>query len=410
MITEFIGEFMFHPAPLEFSGNTCSHNCVYCFANIRKLHRVINLKAIIRQVNKKECKTYQDALLRAGYPICMSNKTDPFSDTNYLSTIALGHEFTKLKNGLFIQTKGGCGIDEFLKAINYKKNIVWYITITTLDEGIRERIEPNAPTSEERFETAKKLSDMGYLVIVALNPVLEKWLSLSDLNEYMQRCKAAGVKHICTEPLHLNPREVSTFSNERMKRFLPEEIEYACDTKAYAYQSYCKKIIPILKENGFHVVKVGNALPSEFFYEIRERLGTIFPNQYDLINYCHNTMKSGIVTFDLFYELSVDNKPFFEREFKYVNKYILKTNINEWSRSEYAKNIFSLKEVLRFIWNNTKIQSSMSRSKAFRVVVDENQKPIQDKDGNLQLYFDKGIYPKPNRTITLKDCKDEKSN
>jgi len=408
MITDFIGEFLFHPAPLEFSGNTCSHNCAYCFANIRKSQRVINLKGIIKQINKKECKTYQDALIKEGYPICMSNKTDPFSDTNYLATIALGYEWTKLKNGIFIQTKGGKGIDEFLKAINYKKNIVWYITITTLDEKIRERIEPGCPTSEKRFALAKKLTDLGYLVIVALNPVLENWLPLTDIKIYMEKCTKAGVNHICTEPLHLNQREISTFSSDRKKRLLPEEIEYASNIKAYSYQAYCKQIIPILKKNGFHVVKVGNALPSEFFYEIREKFGSIFPNQYDLINYCHKNIKAGIVTFDLFYKLSVDNKPFFEREFKYINKYILKANINEWSKTDEAKNIFSLKGVLQFIWNNPKIQSSMSRSKAFRIVVDEIGKPILDKQNNLQLYFDKGIYPKPNRTITLKDCKDEK--
>jgi len=223
----------------------------------------------------------------------------------------------------------------------------------------------------------------------------------------MQKCKEIGINHICVEPLHLNPREISSFSPERKKRLLPDECEYASNMRAYAYQSYCKQIIPIIKQNGFEVVKVGNALYSEFFYDIRKVFGKIFPNQYDFINFCHNEIKKGIVSFDHFYNCTVDNKPFFEREFKYVNKYILKANINEWSKTDEAKQIFSLKGVLQFIWNNRHIQSSMSRSKAFRVIVDEKQNPILDKNNNLSLYFNKGIYPKPNRTITLKEIQDE---
>jgi DNA repair photolyase len=402
MITDFIGEFMFHPAPLEFSGNTCSHGCRYCFANLRKSERIIDLKAIIKQCNKKEVKTYQDALIKEGYPICMSNKTDPFSKSNYISTIALGYELNKLKNGLFIQTKGGAGIDEFLKAIEYKKDIVWYITITTLNEAIRKRIEPNAPTSQERFDLAKKLKGLGYLVIIALNPVLEQWMPENDLKIYMQKCKDLNIKHICIEPLHLNKNESS-----KIKGLTQDEISYALNQKAYSYQNYAKHIIPIVKQNGFHVVKVGNALYSEFFYDIRKVFTHIFPNQYDFINYCHNEIKKGIVTFDEFYKVSVDNKPFFEREFKYVNKYILRSNIHEWAKTKEAKQIYTLKGVLQFIWNNTKIQSSLTRSKAFRIVVDENNNPIFDKKNNLSLYFNKGIYPKPNRTITFKQIQDE---
>ena len=405
MITDFIGEFMFHPAPLEFSGNYCSHNCCYCFANIRKSCRVINLKGIIKQINKKEVKTYQDALIKEGYPICMSNKSDPFSDSNIAATIALGYELTKLPNGIFIQTKGGKGIDEFLKAINYKKNIVWYITITTLNEDIRKRIEPNAPTTQDRFELAKKLKDLGYLVILAINPILEKWMPLNDLEKFMLMAKELNIRHIVTEALHLNKHEVSKFTEKRKNSFEADEIEYALPKKSF--QNYVKKVIPILIKNNFHVMKLGMPYYTEFFYDIRKEYKHIFPNQYDIINWCYNNYNKKIVTFDEFYEHTVDNKVFFERKFKYVNKYLLKANIHEWAASKEAKNIFSLKEVLNFIWNNSKIKSSLSRNQSFRIVSDENFNPIKDKNNNIQLYFDKGIYP-TQRIININDCKNEK--
>lgn len=390
MIDDFIGEFLFHPAPLEMSGNYCSHNCCYCFANIRKQNRTIDLKATIRQINKKEIKTYQDALINEGYPICISNKSDPFSESNYKHTIALAYELTKLKNGIFIQTKGGKGIDEFLTAINHKKDIVWYITITTLNESIRKRIEPNAPSIKERFDLAKKLKELGYLVIIAINPILEQWMSLSDLDKFMKICKELDLNHICTEALHLNKREVQTFSKHRAESFNKEEIEYSVDRKGF--QNYVKKIIPILIANDFKVMKLGMPYYSEFFYDIRKVFKHIFPNQLDFINHCHNSNKN-IFTFDDFYNTSVDNKNFFEREFKYINKYILKSSIRQWACNEDYKKVFSLKGVLNVFWNDDKFPQSLRRNQAFKTIVDENFEPVLDKNNNIQLYFDKGIYP-----------------
>jgi len=404
MIQEFIGEFMFHPAPLELSGNTCSHNCCYCFANIRKSEWVLSLKSVIKQINKTEIKTYKDALIAEGYPICLSNKTDPFSASNYIQTIAIAHELSKVLNGIFIQTKGGKGIDEFIKALNYKKEIVFYITITTLNETIRKRIEPGAPTTMERFEMAQKLKKLGYHVIIALNPILEKWMPLTDLDILMKKCKDYGFNHICTEALHLNSREVETFSPHRVSCFEPDEIEYALPKRTF--QNYVKKVIPILIENGFEVVKLGMPFKSKFYDPIREAFGHIFPNQYDIINYAHQK-GTGVYSFNDFYEKSVDNKPFFERQFKQVNAYIVKSNIHEWATDDAAKSVFSLKEVLRYIWNNNKMPASMQRNQSFKTIIGEDSKPVRDDSGNILLYFDYGVYP-TERIINQKSIHHEK--
>lgn len=397
MIDEFIGEFMFHPAPLEISGNTCSHNCCYCFANIRKEARYLNLKSFINQMNKKECTTFKDYLIKEGYPICLSNKTDPFSETNYIATIAMMHEFAKIKNGLFIQTKGGKGIDETLEILKNKKNIVWYITITTINEETRKRIEPNAPTTEERLMLAKKLKDAGYLVIIAINPILEQWMPEKDLDIFLGMVNEIGIKHICTEALHLNPKEVESFSQARKNHFEQSEIDYAVDRKNF--QLYVKKVIPYIQSKGFHVMKLGMPFKTDFFKDIRKAFGKIYPNQYDIINYAHEKGK-GVYTFDDFYSVTVDNKPFFETPFKQVNAYIVKANIHEWAKDEDAKKIFTLKEVLRYIWNNGKIKSSMQRNQAFRVLVEEEE-ICKDEKGNVYLYFDGHIHS-TERTVERK--------
>jgi len=390
MIQNFIGEFMFHPAALEVSGNTCSHNCCYCFANIRKSKRVMDLKAIIKQINKPVVKTLTDVLLKEGYPICMSNKSDPFSKTNYLSTIALGHEFTKINNPLFIQTKGGWGIDEFLKAINYKKNIIWYITITTINENIRKRIEPCAPTSQERFKLAKKLKELGYHVIFAINPIYEGWMPENDLKKFCELSKEIGINEICVEALHLNKREVLTFSEKRKQSFLPEEIEYASNKKTF--QNYVKKIIPLLIKENMQIMKLGMPYKSDFFNPIKKVFKNIMPNQYEFINFA-NKKGAGIYSFDDFYNCTVDNKSFFERKIKAINAYLVKANIHAWSEDNEAKQCFSFKDVMRKQWNNNKYPQSLRRNQAFRTIVNDSLEPIKDNNGNILLYFDYGIYP-----------------
>jgi DNA repair photolyase len=402
MIQEFFGEFMFHPAPLELSGNTCSHNCCYCFANIRKQSRYLDLKAVIRQINKQNIVTYKDNLIKEGYPICISNKTDPFSDTNYIQTLALAKELTKIKNGIFIQTKGGNGIDEFIK-ITKEKKVAFYITITTLNETIRKRIEPNAPTTEERFQLAQNLKELGYLVVIAINPILEEWMSLKDIYVLLDRLKKIGINHICLEALHLNKREVSIFSEYRKKSFNQSEIDYSVNPKTF--QTYVKKVIPLIQKEGFEVMKLGMPFKTHFFDEIRKLYTHIFPNQLDIINFAHDN-GTGLYSFDSFYEKSVDNKLFFEKEFKQVNTYILKNNIHVWAECEEAKKVFSLKEVLRFLWNNNKMPASLQRNQAFRTVVVDKE-VLKDKNNNIYLYFDYGIYP-TERIINYKTIKNEK--
>ncbi len=402
MINEFLGEFMFHPAPLELSGNLCSHNCCYCFANIRKQSRYLSLKSIIKQINKDRIVTYKDALINEGYPICISNKTDPFSDSNYVQTLAISRELNKLKNGIFIQTKGGKGIDEFID-ITKQKDVVFYITITTLNESIKKRIEPGAPDTLKRLEIAQKLKEMGYLVIIAINPVLEEWMPVCDIYKLLNILKKIGIKHICTEALHLNKRELLTFSESRKRSFNQSEIDYAKERGTF--QNYVKKIIPLIQQEGFEVMKLGLPFESNFFDEIRSVFKHIFPNQLDIINYAHKKGE-GIYTFDSFYNQSVDNKCFFEKEFKAVQGYLIKHSIHVWASSDEAKKIFTLKETLRFIWNNNKMPGSLQRNQAFRTLTEDNL-PILDEKKNVYLYFDFGIYP-TERIINYKNIRNEK--
>jgi DNA repair photolyase len=114
MLERFIGAYLFQPAAFDYSGDTCRNNCAYCFANINKANREGNLQGAIKKFYKQEIKTYDDMLLRDGYPICVSNRSDPFTERNWRDTLAICQHLVNIPNGVYLQTKCGPGIDEAL--------------------------------------------------------------------------------------------------------------------------------------------------------------------------------------------------------------------------------------------------------------------------------------------------------
>ena len=205
MIKYFSAEFLLHPCALDYSGNTCSHNCFYCFANIKKKERHANLRQTYNLLSgKSKSNTITNALLKLGYAICVSNRSDPFSDNNYKFTLPVLQMLAKRENGIFFQTKGGKGIDDALKILKNKDNVIWYITITSLSEKISRQIEPNAPLPIERIKLAKKLKQNGQEVIIAINPCEPEWMPEKDMRELEDRMAEIDVFHYVFQPLHIS--------------------------------------------------------------------------------------------------------------------------------------------------------------------------------------------------------------
>ena len=122
MLEVFLGGYLFHPAALDYSGDTCQNKCAYCFANINKEFRAGNLQGAINSFYRKEPKTYKDMLLAEGYPICVSNRSDPFAKNNERDSIALFTHLAERKNGIFIQTKTGTGMEECLDLMGDRRD------------------------------------------------------------------------------------------------------------------------------------------------------------------------------------------------------------------------------------------------------------------------------------------------
>jgi len=246
MIEVYYGEFLINPIPLELSMNFCSHRCYYCFANLNRPNRKLNTPQLMRFLaSYKQRDTLAAHLLQQGYPVVVSNKSDPFAGSNYQITLPVLEVLTSLGVPVQFQTRGGKGIDEALTIV---KPSVWYVSITMMNDTLRRKIEPGAPSIDSRFELITRLVEAGHYVVVGLNPCVPEWLP--DPGPLLERVRAAGAWGVWVERLHLNhdqitnltPKEKEAISQpiiDRAKKRRTSPTDEAPEAKEGAAQLNC---------------------------------------------------------------------------------------------------------------------------------------------------------------------------
>lgn len=154
----------------------CSHGCIYCDSR----SKCYNMKHDFEDIEIKEnsVELLEDALKRKRKK-CMIGTgamTDPY--------IPLETELGNIRKVLYLIYKYGFGFTvitksnkilrdiDLLKKINDKTKCVVQMTLTTFDDDLCRKIEPNVCTTSERFQVLKKLRDAGIPTVVWLCPIL----------------------------------------------------------------------------------------------------------------------------------------------------------------------------------------------------------------------------------------------
>ncbi len=393
MISAFMSEFLIHPAPIEYSGNTCSHNCGYCFSNIRSDKRYSDMRQTIRLLSGcSKSNGVLSFLFNCGYPICMCNRTDPFSRSNIADTNAVLKIAAKIPNGIFFQTKGGVGVYESLDIIKDKKNVVMYITITTCDDGISQRMEPGAPLLSERIKLAEFSVKMGWDVIIAINPCVEKWMPENKLIELEDRMKSIGVVKFIFQKLKMNRKDVNGFTKFRMGQFEKDELENACEGHDVYFQSQVERQI----KKGLIPLAFGMPYGTKFFESVNATLGKAMNGNYAFFNSCF-VKGRGVFSFKDYISsiigVNVDLLGFRGKE---MSKYIMAQHRGVWKTPRY-QSARSFEDVLKIIWNEKRLSSSPQNNFLFQAVTENGVRCVDD-DGNILLYFDGGTINRNPRT------------
>lgn len=173
----------------------CTHGCIYCDSRSRCYHMEHAFEDIEVKENAIDLLEHALKHKRKKCMIGTGSMTDPY--------IPLEMEIRNVRKALHLIYEYGFGFTvitksdrilrdlDLLQKINDKTKCVVQMTLTTCDEALCRKIEPNVSTTGERFEVLKKLRDAEIPTVVWLSPVLP---FLNDTEENI-----SGILDLCVE-------------------------------------------------------------------------------------------------------------------------------------------------------------------------------------------------------------------
>ena len=154
----------------------CSHGCIYCDSRSKCYNFEHPFEDIEVKENALELLEYALKHKRKKCMIGTGSMTDPY--------IPLEMEIVNLEKALHLIYEYGFGFTvitksarilrdlEILQKINEKTKCVVQMTLTTCDEDLCRKIEPNVSTTRERFAVLERLRDLKIPTVVWLSPIL----------------------------------------------------------------------------------------------------------------------------------------------------------------------------------------------------------------------------------------------
>lgn len=359
MITPFYGEFLVTPVPAELSFGVCSFRCSYCFANLNDPDRTADPGKILRLLRDHQTRNTLIAhLLRAGYPVLVSNRDDAFAPSNWPQARPILETMTELGIPLAFQTKGG---KHARTALPFLKPACWYVSIATLDDKIRQRVEPQAPSISDRLGLIEELRAAGHRVVVGINPAVPEWLP--DARPLLQALAAVGAEGVWTSRLHLQYRQIDNLS-QRERQALTEPIiararRREADTADW---NVLGRVYTAAAAVGLPVFSAGLPAPSEFWQPYRETYGHGFPIMQDFVNYAWRYGAAGqVFTFADYWAIMGDRLP---EGVWGIDAYLGSTARQLWWTKAIPTDM-TFRELLQIVWAEPTTRACPARNRLF---------------------------------------------
>jgi len=179
----------------------CTHGCIYCDS---------------RSACYKMSHDFEDIEVKRNAPLILESQLRRKRKPCMIGTGAMCDPYIHLENelqitqdclaliekygfGLTIQTKSSRILRDLdiLKAINEKTKCVVQVTLTTYDEDLCRKIEPNVSTTLERFHVLETMQEAGIPTIVWICPILpfinDTEENLRGLLDYCIKAKVHGI-------------------------------------------------------------------------------------------------------------------------------------------------------------------------------------------------------------------------
>ena len=176
----------------------CTHGCIYCDSRSKCYRINHNFEDV--EIKENGISLLEESLKRKRKKcmIGLGSMTDPYIHEelklNYTrKTLEL---INRYGFGATLITKSANVLrdSDLLKEINSKAKCAVQMTLTTYDEELCKKIEPNVSTTRERFEVLKTLRDEGIPTVVWLTPILP-FINDTEENIFgiLNYCKEAKV-------------------------------------------------------------------------------------------------------------------------------------------------------------------------------------------------------------------------
>lgn len=260
----------------------CSHGCIYCDSRSRCYHMEHAFEDIEVKENAIELLEHALKHKRKKCMIGTGAMTDPYIPQELelehaRKALTLIYEYGF---GVTVHTKSDRVLRdlELLQRIHEKTKCTVQMTLTTYDEDLCRKIEPNVSTTGERVAALKKLRDAGIPTVVWLSPILP---FINDTKEniagILELCAEAGVYGVINFGMGLTLRE---------------------GNREYFYKQL-DRLFPGLKEryiksygNRYEIDSPNSAVLLKVFHQTCDAYGIVHDNE-EIFRYLHTFEEKG---------------------------------------------------------------------------------------------------------------------
>lgn len=200
----------------------CEHGCVYCYA--RESHQYWGYSAGLDFEAKIIVKHNAPDLLERAFlnpkwkvePVMFSGNTDCYqpAERRYKLTRQLLKTCLKFRNPVSIITKNSLILRDLdiLQDLAKQGLVQVMISVTTLNEDLRRKLEPRTASAAKRLDVVKQLSQAKIPVGVMLAPVIPG-LNLDEIPIIIEHAAKAGAYDVNHTMLRLNGAIEDIFKN-----------------------------------------------------------------------------------------------------------------------------------------------------------------------------------------------------
>lgn len=219
----------------------CPHKCIYCYAEF--------MKKFIKASNEwgdfiyiKEFDKINKNQLKKGQTVLLSSVTDPYNpfENKYLATRKILKQLLGTDSHVEILTKSSLVIRD-IDILKQFSDLSVGISMNTLDDSFRKKIELGASNIEKRLEALKELKRNNIKTYLFISPIFPEITNCKEIIDAVRD----SVDYICFENLNLRGKYKNKVM-ELIKNSYPNLIELYNDIfvrNNNLYWEYLKKNI-----------------------------------------------------------------------------------------------------------------------------------------------------------------------